>query len=341
MASSLSPSRATLKAPLSVCLWIADACNLACRYCYAAPFSGRFMDTVRLLELVDELLELQVFGIVLAGGEPFLHPAIFDVIRKCTDRGVQLGVLSNGVYLDAPRRQKLVEIVTGKRFILQISLDSADPALNDHSRGCGATVLENLHCLCSTGIQLQLACVLTRQNISSAHLLIPAFYPRIKRFHFLNVQRTSQALSHDDVLLAEGQAKEFWLHLNEYAKQYPPDLFLPSLRIMMRGFGIENSREEHQLNRSATFSCVSCAAGLTHVNVDANFNVLGCDIAKDFTSMGNVRDVTFESVWHSQRAQEVRDAPFPACYRNQDPDGVSLEMFLRDEYVCARALVSD
>lgn len=295
------------------------------------------METGRLLELVDELAELQVFGIVLAGGEPFLHPAVFEVISKCTQRGMQVGVLSNGVCLDAARRERLVEIVTGKKFILQVSVDSPDPEVNDRSRGSGAIVLRNLHSLCSTNLQLQLACVLTRDNVDSAHLLISEFYPRIKRFHFLNVQRTREALLHDDLLLDGGQAKDFWVRLNDYAKQYPPDLFLPSLRIMMRSFGMEATREEHWLNQRATFSCVSCSSGLTHVNVDADFNVLGCDIAKDFTWMGNVRNVAFDSVWHSHRAHEVRSAPYPACYRNQDPNGMSLEMFLRQEYVCARA----
>jgi len=294
------------------------------------------METGRLLELVDELAEREVFGMVLAGGEPFLHPAIFEVIRKCTDRGLQVGVLSNGVCLDEARRRRLAAMVQGKKFILQISVDSLDAAINDRSRGRGATVIKNLQALCSTDIRLQLACVLTRDNIKSAHLLIHEFYPRIKRFHFLNVQRTRRALAHDDVLPEVGEAKEFWLRLNEYAKQYPSDLFLPSLRIMMRCFGLEATPEEHSLNQGATFSCVSCSSGLTHINVDADFNVLGCDIAKDFTWMGNVRNASFDEVWHSQRAHEVRNAPYPACYRNQDPNGMSLEMFLRQEYVCAR-----
>ena len=292
------------------------------------------MEKARLLDLVDELADLQVFGIVLAGGEPFLHPAVYEIIGKCIQKGLQLGVLSNGLCLDGPRRHRLVEIVKGKRFILQVSVDSVNPDVNDRTRGRGAIVLRNLQALCSTGLQLQLACVLTRENIDSAHLLIPEFYPRIKRFHFLNVQRTRTALSNQDVLLSEGQAREFWLHLNDYAKQYPPDLFLPSLRITMRAFGKEETGEEHSLNQTATFSCASCSAGLTHVNVDANFNVLGCDIAKEFTYMGNVRGASFESVWNSHRAQEVRDAPFPACYRNRDPDGAALQDFLKPEYLC-------
>lgn len=324
--------RAPLKAPLSVCLWISDRCNLACKYCYATPFSGRMMDSARLYEVLDELIRLEVFGVVLAGGEPFMHPDCFDIIEYCTSRNVQVGVLSNGALLDKAAIWRLDRMVKGRRFILQISLDSTDPATNNRTRGRGAKVIENIHELCKTDIRMQLATVVTKHNAAIAHEVIGEFYPAIKRFHFLNVQRTEKSLKYPQLLLSGDEARAFWLGLKEYSRGFPPDLFLPSLRIMLRAAKEETSPEMSDFHQRATFDCKTCSVGLTHINIDADFNVLGCDIAKDFSNMGNVREKSFSEVWHSQRAHDIRSVAFPPCYRNKTPEGESLQDELKDEY---------
>lgn len=324
--------QAPLRAPLSVCIWISDSCNLSCKYCYAKPFSGQMIDAMRLYKVLDELIDLKVFGIVLAGGEPFTHPDCHDIIEYCTSRNVQLGVLSNGSLLDRASIARLDAMAKGKKFILQISLDSHIPGINDKTRGCGARVIENLKALCETDIRLQLATVVTKHNAGIAHQVIGMFYPRIKRFHFLNVQRTEQSLKHPDMLLAGEEAKEFWLGLRDYSRQYPADLFLPSLRIMLRAAKEEDSPEMSEFHQQATFACRTCSVGLTHINIDSDFNVLGCDIAKDFSIMGNVRQRSFSEVWHSQRAHHIRNLPFPPCYKNKSPEGESLQDSLREEY---------
>ncbi len=324
--------RAPLKSPLTVCLWITERCNLSCKYCYAAPCSGAVMDTNRLYKLLDELKELEVFDIVFAGGEPFLHPDIFELIEYALESNIHVGVLSNGLLLDKRAGKRLENIVSGRNFILQISLDSIDPEINDQTRGCGKKVINNLKALTDLDIQLQIACVLTTRNVDSAHLLIEEFYPAVKRFHYLNIQRTEKALGNPELLLTEEQAYRFWMRLKEYAKGFPPDLFLPSLRIMLRSYGEEDAEEDTAFHQKATFDCTSCSAGITHVNIDAEFNVLGCDIAKDYTRMGNVRYRSFKEVWNSREAQRVREFPFPACYRIRISTGEALEDFLKPEY---------
>ena len=325
--------RAPLKAPLSVCIWISDVCNLACKYCYASPFSGKIIKPVRLYQILDELINLQVFGIVLAGGEPFMHPAIFEIIEYCVNRNVQLGVLSNGALLDKEAIHKLAGIVRNKRFILQISLDSIHPEINDKSRGAGSKIIENIKELSKTDIRMQMATVVTKYNFENAHRVIGEFYPAIKRYHFLNVQRTEQSLKNPDLLISSEEAKEFWLGLKEYAKKFPDDLFLPSLRIMLRAAQAEDSVEMNSFHHQATFDCKTCSVGLTHINIDAELNVLGCDIAKDFTNMGNVKKLSFSEVWNSKQAYEVRTPDFPPCYKNKTPEGEALQDYLKDEFI--------
>ena len=53
-------------------LWLADSCNLNCKYCYAHPnFTNKFMN----FEIAKKAIDLYAdknFTLILAGGEPFL-----------------------------------------------------------------------------------------------------------------------------------------------------------------------------------------------------------------------------------------------------------------------------
>lgn len=325
-------TRRPLKAPFTVCLWVTDHCNLACKYCYAMPFSGRRMDSERVLELVDEFIEIGVFDITLAGGEPTLHPEIATIAGKAIAAGMRVGLLTNAVALSDKLLSTLDTNTDKSNFIVQVSIDSFQLETNDTTRGKTERVLRNIDRLIETNIDLQLACVVSKNNIDTAHLLIEKYYPKIKRFHFLNIQRTASALKHPELLLDEQDALRFWLNLNEYSKKFPSDLFLPSLRIQMRSLGDANIDPHASLHQEATFDCGVCSAGWTHVNVNSDFDVLGCDIAKEHSFMGNCKNESFSEVWFSEQADKIRNMKIPACYKIKAPDGTSLMDDLKSEY---------
>jgi MoaA/NifB/PqqE/SkfB family radical SAM enzyme len=333
MAEVAGDYRAPLRAPFTVCLWLTDYCNLACKYCYAMPFSGRRMETARTLQLIEEFAALGVFDLTLAGGEPLLHPDVLEVISQSVRSGIRVGVLTNGTPLTSRMITELEARTSHRNFILQVSLDSVNPEVNDRARGKTEKVLQSLHRLRDSSLTVQLACVVHKNNVDVAHTILDEFYPFVKRFHFLNIQRTQQALRHPELLLTEAEAAGFWLRLAEHAKRFPEDLFLPSLRIQLRAHGTAHSEPEFSITESASFACESCSAGWTHINVTANFDVLGCDIAKDYTRMGNVREVAFSDVWNSPEAHAVRNAPFPACYKIRSESGEALVDHLKPELI--------
>lgn len=323
---------APLRAPFTVCMWVTDYCNLDCAYCYAKPFSGRRMDSARAIELVSEFAEMGVFDITFAGGEPLLHPEIVEMVRLAVTGGMRVGLLSNGVALPQSRIDALERVTSREKFMLQISLDSTDPAINDPVRGKTQRVLESLERLRRSSLEVQLASVVHKRNLDSAHRIIEQYYPDIKRFHFLNIQRTASALQYPELLLDEAEALEFWLRLNEYSKGFPRDLLLPSLRVQMRSIGAAQVDPDVGLRTNATFNCGVCSAGWTHVNVTADLDVLGCDIAREHSLMGNVNKASFATVWRSELANSVRNQKFPGCYKIAGPDGSKLQDHLRPEY---------
>lgn len=333
-------TRAPLRAPFTVCMWLTDYCNLDCTYCYAKPFSGGSMAPERALQLVDEFAAMGVFDITFAGGEPTAHPAWLELVRRSVQGGIRVGLLTNGVSLTNQEIAELERATTKENFLIQVSIDSLDPEINDAVRGKTRKVVETIERLAQSSLQVQLATVVHRKNLATAHTIIDRFYPHIKRFHFLNVQRTAAALANGELFVTEDEAQDFWLRLKEHATRFPADLFLPSLRVQMRTLGGRAADEQASLHAQATWECTSCSAGWTHINVTTRFDVLGCDIAKDHTGMGNCAGRPFEEVWHSRQAARVRNAPYPACYDIEAPSGERLADNLKDTFIPLSQLAS-
>ena len=129
--------------PIGSRLWLYTNfdCNLACDYCCvrSSPRAERRalpLDTVR--RLADEAKELAVEQLLLTGGEPFLLPDIAEMAQACA-ASAPTTLLTNGMLFAGRRREDLMRMPRD-RVVLQISLDSATPALHDLHRGAGAWV---------------------------------------------------------------------------------------------------------------------------------------------------------------------------------------------------------
>jgi pyruvate-formate lyase-activating enzyme len=113
-------------------------CNLSCDYCCvrSSPHAPRReLGLERVRRLVHEALEAGVGEIYLTGGEPFLLPDLAEIVDACV-AALPTTILTNGT-LFRGARLALLRCLPRAGLTLQISLDSADPALHDRHRGEG------------------------------------------------------------------------------------------------------------------------------------------------------------------------------------------------------------
>jgi MoaA/NifB/PqqE/SkfB family radical SAM enzyme len=111
-------------------------CNLVCTYCLteSGPRSSRrLIPPERLEELAVEARELGFNALGVTGGEPFLVPGLPRALEAMAARLPTL-VLSNGT-LFTPGLVARLEPLAGLDFAIQVSLDSAEPEVNDEMRG--------------------------------------------------------------------------------------------------------------------------------------------------------------------------------------------------------------
>ena len=114
-------------------------CGLRCSYCVAALEPGHVRSRLELpvfRRLVDQAVTLGFRQAALTGGEPFLHPDIVAMIDYATAR-IDTVVLTSAMPLTARTLEKLSR-VDRSRLTVQVSLDSADPDVNDRLRGRGS-----------------------------------------------------------------------------------------------------------------------------------------------------------------------------------------------------------
>jgi len=129
-------------APVGTRLWLYSNfhCNLACTYCCAASSpqaAPRLMPVATAVEAAAEFAAQGGRELLITGGEPFLHPALGELVAGASAQ-VPVTVLTNAMVFDRGRRRATLESFDRSRVTLQISLDSAGPGLHDRQRGAGS-----------------------------------------------------------------------------------------------------------------------------------------------------------------------------------------------------------
>ena len=146
--------------PERVWLYSNYHCNLACSYCLTESSPSvrrRELSAEHMIELARQAAELGFASLGVTGGEPFL---VSDMASTLARLGSILPTiaLTNGT-LFTGARLRATEVLAGGDVALQISLDSADPDVNDEARGPHnfAKVVAAVPALVARGVTVRIA----------------------------------------------------------------------------------------------------------------------------------------------------------------------------------------
>ena len=158
--SAVAEAVATGVLPGRVWLYSNYHCNLACTYCLTESGPGvqrRELGADRMLDTARQAAELGFTALGVTGGEPFLVPDMPARLARLGEILPTVG-LTNGT-LFTGRRLDAVEVLAGTEVALQISLDSADPDINDAARGPDnfAKVVAAIPALVERGVTVRIA----------------------------------------------------------------------------------------------------------------------------------------------------------------------------------------
>jgi MoaA/NifB/PqqE/SkfB family radical SAM enzyme len=112
------------KHPILVHIVPMRRCNLACTYCNEYDKTSDPVNIDVMLKRIDKLAEFGTSIITISGGEPMMHPEIYEIIERIRKHGMIAGLISNGYYFQPEKIEKLNN--SGLDY-LQISIDNVIP----------------------------------------------------------------------------------------------------------------------------------------------------------------------------------------------------------------------
>ena len=194
----------------SIFLHLTDRCNLQCVHCYAGSGiqQSEELDTVTIVQLIDELAQKKGRAFILSGGEPLLRDDWYEILKKAKERLERVTLNTNGVLIDKDVATRLTQI----RPRIQISLDGPSSEIHDSIRGHGSfeKSLRGIQILQDKGLgeELVICMTLMKNNIASAREMIDLVRELgVSRLRFLPLHR-------------QGRASASWNSLDASFEQY-------------------------------------------------------------------------------------------------------------------------
>ena len=162
-----SPITSVRQPPGPVVIWnLIRRCNLTCKHCYSISADTNFkgeLSTSEIFTVMDDLKSFRVPVLILSGGEPLLHPDIFEISVRAKAMGFYVGLSSNGTLIDSTNIEQIAAI--GYDYV-GISLDGLRDTHDYFRRQQGAfdKSLQALRLCKEHGIKIGMRFTLTQDN---------------------------------------------------------------------------------------------------------------------------------------------------------------------------------
>jgi radical SAM protein with 4Fe4S-binding SPASM domain len=234
--------------------------------------------------MIDQLVAAGVIDLGISGGEPLLRPDMLQIIAYAKQRGMAVGIASNGAKLSPRHASQLA--ATGLNR-LQVSLDGFS---EHHDRlrrwpGLFDRVLKTIETAKGAGLRVHVCCTITRLNCDSlerfAAFICQIGIKRLNLSRFVPTGRGSDLLDPGDqawrkIIRRSGQLKaaytgrlEITTHLAQQAIVDPKTEGVPIF--------------------------AGCQAGRGQGCVTANGTVYPCVLLP--IPVGNIRQSEFRDLW--------------------------------------------
>jgi AdoMet-dependent heme synthase len=310
--------------PITLEIYPTLRCNLDCQFCDTTDRHRppqQELSSAEWCQIVTDAAEMgakQLF--VLGGGEPFIYPAIMDILRVAKECGLWGMITTNGTFLNAERRKQLIDMQWDE---IHISVDGSTAETHDALRGKQGTFQKIVRSMCQfrgekaeRGVhtpELVLHWVITNRNFREIpHVLRLAKSLGIRRIDF-------------DGLIAYTPEQQV-LKLNIKQRQDLVNIVKQSMALAFR-YGIQTTLEHHQAHVRGTSSPPSgqrqgllgspCYKPWHHLTIQADGRISPCCVLAGEGE--NIREGTLEHIWNTSpylnrlRSQMLNHTPTKRC----------------------------
>lgn len=280
-------------------------CDRTCPYCYQG-LNDR-MNT----EMTWEQIELAIgrikhvnprCRIIVAGGEPFAHSRIREILRLIDDEGFPFVILTNGSYIDV-ETARFLKTLNGLATV-QISLDGATAETHELTRGKGhfPLVMRAIRNVIAEGLPLVLAPTVHSKNLHEVNAIADLAFSNGGWLSPNALKELPHAgLNYTNLELTQEQHAESLRSINEHLiNTYGLDQVLARMQEYKKGDPEVCSAKQP----NATFIC-----GMAHelVDIDWNGDVYPCHMSKGpELVIGNIFREDFAAIFQRVEDKHLR-----------------------------------
>lgn len=290
--------------PLTIQFRVTDACMRKCRYCNVDVQDINCMTQIpleRFDTLAEELKEMEVFSVILSGGDPFVHKDI-DKIIACFTRREIYPYVSTKSFVNEEMAAKLV--AAGLRSI-QVSVDAPLAEAADflaNSPGAFNHAIQAIKNLRNAGLRVVSNTVVSSYNI----LMMPQLVRTLSDLGVTQVKFAQYSRSHyrhDDEALFVSRSAGEWLE--EQIKKLNTDksLHVAPLRY---SYQPDFNGIHHELKKQMFISRSMCTGARWGLVIAGNGKAIPCDEipATEENSLGDVMTQSLMDIWNSGKHKQ-------------------------------------
>jgi radical SAM protein with 4Fe4S-binding SPASM domain len=211
---------------------ITGRCNMRCQHCRA------WQDPQKDLTLsdIEKVLDFAIpeacseMRFTISGGEPFLHPQIFEILelikRRVDDakKIIHHAVITTNGSLLTEEKIKRLENIGFRELYIQTSIDSADPKKHNTFRSfpnAFERAIKSVRLLAKSKLITSIRATITPQTLSEIEdLILLAINCGAKRIGFGSVIPTGKGRLNRQLILTPPQKKLFLEKITEYRQKY-------------------------------------------------------------------------------------------------------------------------
>ncbi len=287
--------------PLIVSWNLTRKCNLKCSHCYINATTSELkgeLNTEESKQLIDQIAEVSRPLLILSGGEPLLRNDVYELIRYGTEKGLRMGLGSNGGLIDSKAARKLKE--AGIKTV-SISLDSPIPEQHDEFRGVAGSwqkAINAIKALRENDVLVQVNTTLTQQNYNQIDdIMSLSEQIGVENFHLFFLVPTGRGAKIADISPAmyEDMIKNTFAKTAKHKLNVRPSCAPQFMRIA-KDMGLDM----RQWIRG-------CIAGMYYCRIYPNGDITPCPYLP--VKLGNIRENTFKEIWFNSPIFEALRNP--------------------------------
>ncbi len=279
---------------------ITDRCNLHCAHCGSScTGEGRSLTAEEIENTLRDVLPEKPM-ICLTGGEPMLHPDLFEIAGRVRRLRFSWGMTTNGTLIDEAAALGLRQAGMSTVSLSLDGMERSHDALR-RKKGSWRLALRGLEALQKAGFRPQVTTVVHRGNIDDLDPLFDLLRDMgVSSWRPINVEPIGRACESEGLLLEPEQ----FAYLIRYirGKRFDRTCGMEVTFGCSHYLGVENER----MVRDHYFLC---GAGILTAGVRSNGDICAClDIEnRPELVQGNIRRDRFTEVWRDRFSDFRRD----------------------------------